>query len=88
MDVATRAKMEEARLRTKANTPSAQKLLELTGLQKVKTKFFAMQDKVEVSKERGDDLAKDNYHALFLGNPGTGKVRRAPALCLPPSTVH
>jgi AAA+ superfamily predicted ATPase len=65
---------EQRKLETKATTAAAKKLLELTGVMPVKKKCFEIMDRVELSKERGDDLTKTNYNTIFKGNPGTGKT--------------
>ena len=74
MGHAQREATAAARMQAKATAEAAKKLLKLTGLAQVKRSFLSIIDKVELSKERGDDMTRENYHTLFLGNPGTGKT--------------
>ena len=65
---------EERRLAAKADTPAMKRLWEMTGILPVKKACMEIKDNVELSRRRGEDLKKKNYHAIFTGNPGTGKT--------------
>lgn len=51
-----------------------QTLRNLTGILQVKEKMAELRDLVSLNKERGIDIHKQQYNALFTGNPGTGKT--------------
>eukprot|EP00981_Chlorochromonas_danica_P011845 scaffold4308_cov162-Ochromonas_danica.AAC.4 len=49
-------------------------LLHMTGLPKVKDKFFDLFKLMHISKEQGRDISSSNFNTRFDGNPGTGKT--------------
>eukprot|EP01031_Cornospumella_fuschlensis_P026999 gene26999-32619_t len=53
---------------------SMSSLLDMTGLQSVKQKFFEVFDMVQMVKEQGMTLSNKNFNTRFDGNPGTGKT--------------
>jgi hypothetical protein len=60
-----------------ATCATIEELLKLTGLAKVKEEFILLYDKVRLMNQRNEDLAKEKFHCLFTGNPGTGQLRRS-----------
>jgi hypothetical protein len=57
-----------------ADSPALQELSRLTGLAEVKRAFGALRDRVLLDTERGVDVRKQQYSAIFSGNPGTGRA--------------
>jgi len=49
-------------------------LMEMVGLESVKTKFLAMKAKVDLSVRQNMDLSRKRFGSVLLGNPGTGKT--------------
>ena len=49
-------------------------LNELIGLQSVKSKIRAFQDKIRLFESQGRSLESISKHMIFYGNPGTGKT--------------
>ncbi|KAF8462321.1 P-loop containing nucleoside triphosphate hydrolase protein, partial [Kalaharituber pfeilii] len=57
-----------------AQSDAIDELMQLTGLEKVKDWFLGMWAKVQVCKVQGVALERERFHAIFQGNPGTGKT--------------
>lgn len=49
-------------------------LMQMTGLESVKTSFVQMLQKVQTSQRQGIDIQQERLGTVFLGNPGTGKT--------------
>lgn len=49
-------------------------LMQMTGLEEVKSRFISILDKVETVQRQGNDLKQERLGTVFLGNPGTGKT--------------
>ncbi|KAF8419087.1 cbxX protein [Tirmania nivea] len=50
------------------------KLMKMTGLEQVKETFLTMLAKAHACEQQGITLEKERFHAIFQGNPGTGKT--------------
>ena len=48
-------------------------LMDLVALEDVKKTFLEILSQVEICALQGADLKKQRFHAIFQGNPGTGK---------------
>lgn len=55
-----------------ANNPAIDKIMEMIGLEDVKTQVLKIKAKVETSIRQGTDLRKERLGLVLLGNPGTG----------------
>jgi hypothetical protein len=60
---------EEAAKIKESPSEAIDKLLEMTGLEKVKSDFISIYDSIEVAKKRGDSGAS-SYNIRCDGNPG------------------
>ncbi|KAA8492707.1 NFX1-type zinc finger-containing protein 1 [Porphyridium purpureum] len=54
--------------------PALKAAMELVGCRKVKHKLLELKDLVTLAMERGDDLSRKQFNAMFYGNPGVGKT--------------
>jgi len=52
--------------------------MELVALEKVKEQFLDVLSQVEISALQQADMKKQRFHAVFQGNPGTGKSNLLP----------
>ncbi|KAJ5505540.1 ATPase AAA-type core [Penicillium expansum] len=57
-----------------AQSQEIDKLIEMIGLESVKTKFLSIKAKVDVSIRQNTDLSSHRFGSVLLGNPGTGKT--------------
>lgn len=48
-------------------------VMEMIGLEEVKTQILRIKAKIEVSIRQNSDMTEDRLNVVFLGNPGTGK---------------
>lgn len=56
-----------------ANISAIDKLKTLVGLDDVKSRFFDIKAKVDIAKPQNRRLDDEQFSAVFMGNPGTGK---------------
>jgi hypothetical protein len=56
-----------------ASNPAVDKIMEMIGLEDVKSQVLRIKAKVETSLRQGTDLSKERLGLVLLGNPGTGK---------------
>ncbi|KIM42882.1 hypothetical protein M413DRAFT_26853 [Hebeloma cylindrosporum] len=54
--------------------PSVDSIMDMTGLEDIKSQVLQILDKIEVRNRQGTSFDKDRYNVTFLGNPGTGKT--------------
>jgi len=52
--------------------PSVDSIMDMTGLEDIKTQVLQILDKIEIRNRQGASFDKDRYNVTFLGNPGTG----------------
>lgn len=52
-------------------------VMDLIGLESVKTKMLEIKSLVDTAQRQGADLTKERFNTLFTGNPGTGKTKIA-----------
>lgn len=57
-----------------ASNPAIDEIMEMTGLEDVKSQVLRIKAKVELSIRQGTDLKKERLGLTLLGNPGTGKT--------------
>lgn len=57
-----------------AQNQEIDKLIDMIGLESVKTKFLSIKAKVDVAVRQNIDLSSDRYGSVLLGNPGSGKT--------------
>ncbi|KAF3484283.1 NFX1-type zinc finger-containing protein 1 [Arthroderma uncinatum] len=57
-----------------AKNPAIDKIMEMIGLEDVKSQVLKIKAKVETSLRQGTDLKKERLGLTLLGNPGTGKT--------------
>ncbi|KAJ5504068.1 hypothetical protein N7463_006942 [Penicillium fimorum] len=57
-----------------AQSQEIDKLIDMIGLESVKTKFLSIKAKVDVAIRQDIDLSRDRFGSVLLGNPGTGKT--------------
>ncbi|KAF7879835.1 uncharacterized protein EAF02_008005 [Botrytis sinoallii] len=70
------SKIEWQRQKDQENAinPAIDKIMEMIGLEDVKSQVLRIKAKVETSKRQGTDLTKERLGLILLGNPGTGKT--------------
>lgn len=56
-----------------ASNPAIDKIMEMIGLEEVKSQVLRIKSKVDTSVRQGTDLKKERLGLVLLGNPGTGK---------------
>ncbi|KAL4256309.1 CbxX/CfxQ family protein [Pleurotus pulmonarius] len=49
-------------------------LMEMTGLEEVKSQLLRIKDKVDLARRQNTSLKNERFHAVLQGNPGTGKT--------------
>ncbi|KAH7348505.1 NFX1-type zinc finger-containing protein 1 [Rhexocercosporidium sp. MPI-PUGE-AT-0058] len=57
-----------------AINPAIDSIMEMIGLEEVKSQILRIKAKVETSIRQGTDLKKERLGLVLLGNPGTGKT--------------
>lgn len=50
-------------------------IMNLVGLEDVKSQVLRIKAKIDTSKRQHSDVKKERFNAAFLGNPGTGEYR-------------
>ncbi|QSZ31391.1 hypothetical protein DSL72_000956 [Monilinia vaccinii-corymbosi] len=55
-----------------ARNPAIDKIMEMIGLEDVKSQVLRIKAKVDTSRRQGTDLTKERFGLILLGNPGTG----------------
>ncbi|TGO57492.1 hypothetical protein BOTNAR_0200g00080 [Botryotinia narcissicola] len=73
---ASASKIEWQRQKDQENAlnPAIDKIIEMIGLEDVKSQVLRIKAKVDTSKHQGTDLKKERLGLILLGNPGTGKT--------------
>ena len=56
-----------------ASNPSIDAIMDMTGLEEVKKKVLNIKTKIDVSTRQNASLKQERFHAVLLGNPGTGR---------------
>jgi hypothetical protein len=56
-----------------ASNPAIDMIMEMIGLEDVKSQVLRIKSKIETSIRQGIDLTKERLGLVLLGNPGTGK---------------
>ncbi|KFZ12367.1 hypothetical protein V502_07117, partial [Pseudogymnoascus sp. VKM F-4520 (FW-2644)] len=57
-----------------ASNPAIDKIMEMIGLEEVKSQILRIKSKVDTSIRQGTDLKNERLGLVLLGNPGTGKT--------------
>lgn len=57
-----------------ASNPAIDEIMEMIGLEAVKSQVLRIKSKVETSIRQGTDLKKERLGLVLLGNPGTGRL--------------
>ncbi|KAI9755731.1 MAG: hypothetical protein M4579_004161 [Chaenotheca gracillima] len=57
-----------------ASNEALDSLMELTGLEAVKSQMLAIKSKIDTSARQNTDVKGERFNAAFVGNPGTGKT--------------
>lgn len=68
---------EKAKAERDQNNPFLDEIMDMVGLEAVKTKMLEVKSLVDTANRQGVDLTKERFHMLLTGNPGTGKTRVA-----------
>lgn len=55
-----------------AKNPAIDQIMDMIGLEDVKSQVLRIKSKVDTSKRQGTDLKKERLGLVLLGNPGTG----------------
>lgn len=61
-----------------ASNSAIDAIMEMTGLEEVKIQILRIKAKVDVSVRQNADMKEDRLNVVFLGNPGTGRIRTVP----------
>jgi hypothetical protein len=69
-----------------AINPAIDSIMEMIGLEKVKSQVLEIKAVVDLSVRQGTDLKKERLGLVLLGNPGTGKY--SGSLRVPQLTLH
>jgi hypothetical protein len=59
-----------------ASNPAIDKIMEMIGLEDVKSQVLRIKSKVDTSIRQGTDLKTERLGLVLLGNPGTGQSLR------------
>ncbi|KAJ6153530.1 hypothetical protein N7470_006489 [Penicillium chermesinum] len=57
-----------------SQSPEIDALMDMVGLESVKSKFLTMKAKVDIAVKQNVDLGRERFGTVLLGNPGTGKT--------------
>ncbi|CAG7971784.1 unnamed protein product [Penicillium salamii] len=57
-----------------AQSQEIDKLIDMVGLETVKTKFLSIKEKVDLAVRRNKGFTRDRFGSVLLGNPGSGKT--------------
>lgn len=57
-----------------ASNPAIDKIMEMIGLEEVKSQVLRIKSKVDTSVRQGTDLKNERLGLVLLGNPGTGQI--------------
>jgi SpoVK/Ycf46/Vps4 family AAA+-type ATPase len=57
-----------------SQSPAIDALMDMVGLESVKTKFLEIKQKVDLAIRQNVDLSSERFGTVLLGNPGTGKT--------------
>ena len=57
----------------RSQSPPIDKLINISGLKKVKQEFLNVKSKVDLAVRQGTSLATDRFSYTMLRNPGTGR---------------
>lgn len=71
---ASKTEWQRQRDQENAVNPAIDKIMEMIGLENVKSQVLRIKSKVETSVRQGTDLKKERLGLVLLGNPGTGKT--------------
>lgn len=58
-----------------ASNDAIDPLMEMIGLEEVKLQILRIKAKIDVSVRQNSDMKEDRLNVVFLGNPGTGRIR-------------
>ena len=56
-----------------AGNQATDSMMDLVGLEDVKSQILRIKAKIDTSKRQHSDVAKERFNVAFLGNPGTGQ---------------
>jgi hypothetical protein len=57
-----------------ANNDAIDTLMNMIGLENVKSQVLRIKAKIDTTQRQGVDMKDERFNAVFLGNPGTGKI--------------
>jgi SpoVK/Ycf46/Vps4 family AAA+-type ATPase len=57
-----------------SQSPEIDTLMDMVGLESVKSKFLTIKAKVDIAARQNIDLSRERFGTVLLGNPGTGKT--------------
>ncbi|PYH78053.1 P-loop containing nucleoside triphosphate hydrolase protein [Aspergillus uvarum CBS 121591] len=57
-----------------SQSPEIDTLMDMVGLEAVKSKFLTIKGKVDIAVRQNVDLSNERFGSILLGNPGTGKT--------------
>jgi hypothetical protein len=73
-DSASKIEWQRQKDQENANNPAIDKIMEMIGLEDVKSQVLRIKAKVETSIRQGTDLKNERLGLVLLGNPGTGQL--------------
>ena len=76
----SQAKVEWERQKSleKASNNAIDSLMDMVGLEGVKSQVLGIKAKIDVSLRQGSDVKDERFNVSLLGNPGTGKTLESP----------
>ncbi|KAI9640527.1 hypothetical protein NHQ30_011273 [Ciborinia camelliae] len=69
---ASKSEWQRQKHQENERNPAIDKIMEMIGLEDVKSQVLRIKAKVDTSKRQGTDLKKERLGLILLGNPGTG----------------